>query len=339
MNLTTGYWRIQNENGSKEYMTVKPAHTFDTTAHNIDPYDYVMCDALGDDIKSDYSTVWTITDKGDGTYTMASQGLYHANKYAMAHPNMAVALQNQSMKYGAYNGTGKVWIQVSQESGDWTSHPYIMKNPDNSDKRVNCYYTINGGEATLKWTIYPATDITVALHKVDGDCWGTLYVPFGVTLPEGTEAYVGTVEDEVLRLTSIGQDIPAGTAVVLKGDAESITATINDEIPAYEGTNALAGQYLAASAANDNIRSLGIKGGVLGFYKLNSALGANKAFLDVTAMSPGFRIVLDDDDITGLNNVQSSTLNAQSYYDLTGRKVAAPQEGQLYIVNGKVVKY
>ncbi|MBQ7741612.1 MAG: leucine-rich repeat domain-containing protein [Bacteroidaceae bacterium] len=182
----------------------------------------------------------------------------------------------------------------------------------------------------------------ITLHQVGDDCWGTMYVPFGVTLPDGTEAYVGAIDSEnnTIRLTNIGQDVPAGTAVVLKGNAASISGTINDNIAEYTGSNALVGQYLAASAANDNIRALGTKDGVIGFYKLSSALGANKAYLDMTSTSPGFKIVIDDDNITGISESQS--LNAgksQSIYDLYGRKVAAPQKGQLYIQNGKKVIY
>ena len=44
-------------------------------------------------------------------------------------------------------------------------------------------------------------------------------------------------------------------------------------------------------------------------------------------------------DITGLVGIESSAAEADVYYDVQGRKVVAPQKGQLYIVNGKKVLY
>jgi hypothetical protein len=219
---------------------------------------------------------------------------------------------------------------------------------ENKDRAIHCastqdYYCVGwtyNAEAS-EWTLDDATTFSITMHAGESNYWATLYAPFGVTLPTGTEAYVGKInEGGNLQLTSIGQDVPAGTAVILCGDAESITATINDAIPAFTGENALQGQYLAADAADDTKLTLGQKDGKVGFYTIDSALGANKAYLTASAGAKGFQIVFSDDDITGIQEFESSEVReSECYYDLTGRKVAAPQKGQLYIVNGKVVKY
>ena len=52
-----------------------------------------------------------------------------------------------------------------------------------------------------------------------------------------------------------------------------------------------------------------------------------------------FTLSFDDDDVTAIASaINGQILNGQ-YYDLQGRKVVAPQKGQLYIHNGKKVLY
>ena len=85
--------------------------------------------------------------------------------------------------------------------------------------------------------------------------------------------------------------------------------------------------------------TLGKKDGKVGFYTISNALGANKAYLAASTGAKGFQFVFDDDDITGINDAQTSNLKPQTYFDLQGRKVAAPQKGSLYIKGGKVVKF
>ena len=356
--LTNGYYRIKFP---KNYLGICG-----------EPYVY-----FGNDLKlssnkseeaakADYSTVYAINvlsdtyrytvnnNVGDGyEVTMVAQGgysPYYSNSYTV---QKEVTADNSNVKAHVFqpiigfddNTIGALIIDVTQANGSYTNHS-LLKTSDAVDNAIKANPPRGSG---TKWPkgqeayIEPATDITIKMNKVGDDYWATLYVPFGVTLPTGSEAFVGVVDGDVLRLTSIGQDIPAATPVVIVGDDASITATINDEIAAYTGTNALSGQYLAASSRDDNIRSLGVKDGVIGFYKLPTAstgLGANKAFLNMSSGSQGLKVVLDD-DVTAVNtaivNDQSSMVN--DYYDLQGRKVVAPQKGSLYIKDGKVVKF
>ena len=305
---------------------------------------YADCE---EDDYSDYSTVFKVTVTGtesrafgDGyRITLTSQGLSPTNPNVNSdvHQMMGTTESQFAIAINQTATPGAFLLGISDASGNYIDNKYIYKKPTDEAKKI---HQTNGNAQSCRCFIVPATDITVKMNKVGDEYWATLYVPFGVTLPSGTEAYVGAVDGGVLRLTSIGQDVPAATPVVLCGDAANITATINDEIAAYTGTNGLSGQYLAASSRDDNIRSLGVKDGVIGFYKLPSAstgLGANKAFLNLAGGSNFFKIVIGDDDVTGVNDVQSSMANGQ-YYDLFGRKVAAPVKGGLYIKNGKVVK-
>jgi len=68
-------------------------------------------------------------------------------------------------------------------------------------------------------------------------------------------------------------------------------------------------------------------------------LPAYKAYLPAAVVGGAGAKEYTLGDLTGINNAQASNLESQAYFDLQGRKVAAPQKGQLYIVNGKKVLY
>ena len=309
-----------------------------------------------EDAKADYSTVYKITIDGavsngigNGyTVIMETQGGLRPY-YNGAYSDQKVVGEGSSKAWllrptDGFDDGGKTAfaIEVSQASGVFHGGYYLIKAAEGENNliKANSWSGNTKQPASAQGYLYPATDITITMHEAEGNYWATLYVPFGVTLPEGTAAYVGNVgTDGRLKLTSLGQNIPAGTPVIVCGDAASVTATINDEIPAYEGTNGLKGQYLAHDAASDNVLTLGKKDGKVGFYTISNALGANKAYLAASTGAKGFQFVFDDDDITGINDAQTSNLESQTYFDLQGRKVAAPQKGSLYIKGGKVVKF
>lgn len=194
------------------------------------------------------------------------------------------------------------------------------------------------------WIFEDATTFPIALHEGEGEYWATMYAPFGYTLPADAEAYIGKVNDagNYLNLISIGQNVPAGTAVVIKAKGGSITATINDDIADITDKGDLTGQYLAYSEQTYEVYTLGIYNGVVGFYLYDDIIGANKAVLRLanSGNANGYKFVIDDDDITGIDDAASAAKDEQGvYYDLQGRRVATPQKGQLYIVNGKTVVY
>ena len=189
-----------------------------------------------------------------------------------------------------------------------------------------------------RWIVEDATTFEISMHFGENSYWATMYAPFGYTLPEGTQAYIGAVDDREITLTSIGQDVPANTAVVIKGNSSNVTATINDNATANTTGNALQGQCLAYTAPSNDAYTLGINNDEVGFYKYNGNIKANKAVIKISNGAKGFKFVFADDDLTGVGSLSAEGAETQAYYDLQGRRVVAPQKGQLYIRNGKVVK-
>ena len=69
-------------------------------------------------------------------------------------------------------------------------------------------------------------------------------------------------------------------------------------------------------------------------------LPAHKAYLPASVVGRNGAKEFSFGDLTGVKAVEASdAAESKVYYDLSGRKVAAPQKGQLYIVNGKKVLY
>ena len=193
MNFTDGYYRI-----------VYPYSASGSSGDN-----YLR---FGNDLKlyadvefsdlSDYSTVFkaeiTSTSEsraaGNGyRMILTSQGLRPTDTGYDKHQAMAEPESQFAIAIRHNESLGEFLIGISDASAIYVNTRYIYKKPAGESKKI---YSTGGNAKSARAKIYPATDITVALHQVGDDYWGTLYVPFGVTLPEGTEAYVGTVEDE-----------------------------------------------------------------------------------------------------------------------------------------------
>ena len=313
----TGYYRLRNEKRSNSYMGQTNPNFVGTFSQD---------DATG------ISTIIKL-EKNDGNlYAIAVQGKY----LQAAAKSATVATASTPAKHTVVVNTFG-YAAFSANPDD--KHSYIHFRGDGNKDLVG--WTADAPES--QWIVEDAKTVQITMHEAGDASWATVYAPFGLTLDESAEAYIGELGDGYINLTSIGQNIPAETAVIIKGSGTSVTATINDEITEKYDDNDLEGQYLAHSGDKENILTLGEDGGVVGFYKYTGDLGANKAFITISgsAGANGYSFVLDDDNITAIGGVEGAgqSSKAATYYDLQGRKVAAPQHGQLYIVNGKKVLY
>ena len=306
----TGFYRLKNKYYNK-YMGLKASTVYGNYT--------------GDDASSAV-TVVKLTKDSEGKYSIALQGKYL--QAAVQSTNVSLSDATPAMFSTNITGPGYGAFAVDPTS----THTFLHEA--SGGNIVGWEYTAYASQ----WSVEAATSIALTLHAGESKYWATLNAPFGVELPDGTEAYVGIKEGNSLVLTSIGTNVPANTPVVLMGNSASITAAINDAIPAINIANDLQGQNVSQTDENESLLSLGIYDGVVGFYQYEGIIGANKAYLNNSTGTPsnGFQFVFDD--VTGLNNVVNISVDGQ-LYDLQGRKVVAPAKGNLYIQNGKVVKY
>ena len=239
-----------------------------------------------------------------------------------------------SMIWQADGNIGFVWEDYLQT---------LVKDGYNIEYKNLPLSTITGGAYT---NIQPKTMSQVPASCTASWCnnasYSTLYLPYGVQLPEGVTAYTGTLEGNVLTIKAIESGVvPAYTAVLLEDEQNranieltivNTTAKITDND--LEGT-------LTATTINDVDKSkyyvLGHGSNHIGFYHPNSTtLKANAAYIYVEDGAAALSIRREgatdiEEEEVAIDNEQSAII-----YDLMGRRVENPTRG-LYIINGKKV--
>jgi hypothetical protein len=152
---------------------------------------------------------------------------------------------------------------------------------------------------------------------------------------EGVEAYVATINGSSLTLTAV-TEVPANTAVILKGAADTYSFPVIDAAAAV-GANDL--KVSDGSVTGDKIYVLAKpEDKEVGFYLLDSSkkVPAGKAYIQLPADAPALDFIGFGSETTGIKGVNSETSTNTGYYNLAGQRVAQPTKG-LYIVNGKKV--
>lgn len=124
-----------------------------------------------------------------------------------------------------------------------------------------------------------------------------------------TEAETGAVTE-----ASMTGNLLAGTC-----DRESTTLKSTDYVLALKGSGTLAGQFAFCLVGDMTV-----------------TLPANRAYLQMEAGASLVRMMFDGSE-TSVDDVLESTQDDAIYYDLTGRRVANPVSGCVYIQNGKKV--
>ena len=193
-----------------------------------------------------------------------------------------------------------------------------------------------------KWIIEDAEDFDLTIGSAG---YSTLWVPFAVTIPDGLEAYTGSLNGEYLHLNEVtGNTLPANTAVVLKGSAATYTFDITDDDVAAITDNALLGSK-GNITGGTGIYALSQKGNpaTVGFYPVGDGvtIPAGKAYLEYTPSSgsgeiKGFTFVFEEDDPTGISVPSISSVSSENIYNVAGQRLNKMQKG-INIVNGKKI--
>lgn len=213
------------------------------------------------------------------------------------------------------------------------------------------------------WALEEVTALPVTIGTTG---YASFAAPVATTIPDDADvtAYTATQgEGNLLDLQPInGGVIPANTGVVLCATPET-TTNADFEITATES---------AAQSADENVLQpiIGAKqvtayscyvlangNNGVGFYLLKGETPEAE-----TAVTKGFKAYIpvepetetetganayemfgfafgDNGELTGVTGAATATAADATLYDLQGRRVAAPQKGQLYIAGGKKVIY
>lgn len=266
----------------------------------------------------------------DGQYRLMVQGRYFGNTRQSANVVLTDAAGAPAYTIAKANAGGRFVIK------DVTGGDYAYLNLQSSSRNVLGW---SSGEDASRWYIVPATSLEVTLNSTEDATWASLYLPFGVELPDGLKAYTGTRNDaeQTVTLTAIDA-VPAETGVILEGSDETYTLII-DDVTADVTDNAFSGTNVQLTdIEKSSYYTLGNGSNGLGLYHPNeTTLRANVAFMLKGAQGvQGYRLDLGG-TTTGIEGAPAAGADkADTWYDLSGRRVTAPTKG-VYIQNGRKV--
>jgi hypothetical protein len=219
------------------------------------------------------------------------------------------------------------------------------------------------GEYILKFTGYQVhvANITLAenyedpiaysLKLDDNFGYGTLYVDRAVAVPEGVEVYAGVLDEGKLKLNAVETNIPANTAVIVKGDkGAAVTFKLATAPAAAVEENSLVGVTVGTKLPSDAVYTLAYTDAAdettLGFYQsAAAALRANKVYLTLPAetaaevASVRFDFGQTDEmgNVTAIDAVAQEAAPVRAIFDLQGRRVLDMSKPGLYVVGGRKV--
>ena len=233
-------------------------------------------------------------------------------------------------------------------------------------KPSNANYTMlardgNASNSETWWRLLPVGNITQTV-SIGSTGVATFAFTSDTHVPDGIEAYVATENGDVVKLTNIGETIPARSGVILRntqggagdftfnakhglGLGMSAVNTNGSLSPVSDNGNLLkgtlkettleAGDYILTKKKVNGVATDEV---VFGKISGTSNIAAFKAYLpkENVASARGF-FELDWNEETGID--EAKTENGQvkaEVYDLAGRRVQNVKKG-IFIVNGKIV--
>ena len=175
--------------------------------------------------------------------------------------------------------------------------------------------------ATVPTTV-PAGVTAYYVRKADENIVTLTRISRSMAIPanEGVILMAGSAGDYVMTEVEDGTSVAelSGNLLVGTCDKESTTLKSTDYVLALKGSGTLAGQFTFCLVGDMTV-----------------TLPANRAYLQMEAGASLVRMMFGGNE-TSVDDVLESTQDAV-YYDLTGRRVANPVSGCVYIQNGKKV--
>ena len=287
------------------------------------------------------------------------------NDAALAYPVYFVSVEGNSYKiskdksnYVAYAGSNDWTLNTTTTIGNAAvcTFAYIGdgKYSINSTKGAfgtdgtNANSSIYGNKAAdaanSAWYIYEAS----ANLKVNSGKLGTFIAPFAIKLPEHVKAYSATVDGTTVKLAKIkeaGEELPAGTPVIIYGDGADVNVTFygNASVTENRTAGALVG-ILNESAKTVPAGSyvLQTQESVQAFYKVAEATPGvlNRCYL--TTGGSGARLAIRfEDDATAISAIKAADAEAGALKDgkyLENGKIVIVKNGIKYSANGQILK-
>ena len=303
----------------------------------------------------DNSALWICTSANEGKYKFVSALGTAAFGWRCADEEAVEYAISEGVEYGtvALAKDGVNLALTTEEHSDGVNFNQASGNKYQHE-----------GHWSTDWILEEVEDAEVAYTRSFGEGlkWGTLYLPYSVTVPDGVTAYYATssdVENNVINLTKI-ETVPAYKAVLIyRGE----NATAEFSFPYNENVDEAVvdgdifegcvmerlvqgvenyNYYLLLNSTNGErfywvYKEYDANGKLWpGKDKTHIKCAANKGYLKLPAQQAASSYSFRFDGTTGVEEVKGENGKVKAIYDLQGRKVVNPKEG-LYIVDGKKV--
>lgn len=316
---------------NKYYRFVNVATSTDENENTLGSKDGKAFCSTATNMNIDY--VWQVLSAENGKYNLKhATGLYL--QQVQNGTNAQTALGGNKYNYELRSSKAGVFKLYSDGNG----------RPAQVEKATSNANYINGWDTNSEWKILEVNYVDVPMNSAGEQKIATTCLPFDASNVEGAEVYTGKLNDakNVLNMTKLEGGIPANQGVVLVGTADKATITIG-ATTATISENDLVGTNINIAFTNDAPRAnylvFGKNGENAGFYAPSESVAnipANKAYLNASALSNAAIALNFNGTTTGVNTVVlgENGVNAP-VFDLSGRRVAAPVKGGVYIQNGK----
>lgn len=293
------------------------------------------------DANNSIGSVVTFTNAESGRFRMMIEGKT-IGKYVQMYAPITLEGNNSNSK-GSYKVNKVGTTFTFQDYANKNQYSYLHCNNNDGTSNVVGWETSNDLNPTY-WHVVPATTAEIDMKAVEGNTYATAYLPFNVSSVDNAEVYVGKFNEDktILNMTKLEGGIPANQGVVLVGNTEKATLNIGTTT-ATISENDLVGTNINIAFTDDAPRAnylvFGKNNNTVGFYAPSASVAnipANKAYLNASALSTPAIALNFNGTTTGVNTVVlgENGVNAP-VFDLSGRRVAAPVKGGVYIQNGK----
>ena len=210
-------------------------------------------------------------------------------------------------------------------------------------KKHSANFTFGDKYAIAEWFVVPATEVEIAMNKVNEETYASAYLPFPVNGISGAKAYVGKLNDakDMLNMKRV-QGVAKNTGFVLVGDADKATLSIGETTETatsdLKGSNTNIALSSATTDYYEDYLVFGVNEGNVGFYAPSfyiETIPANKAYLETNQLATKAIAMNFGDNTTSIDNATVVANENAPIYDLSGRRVAKTVKGGVYIQNGK----
>lgn len=316
---------------NKYYRFVNVATSTDGNENTLGSKDGKAFCSTATNMNIDY--VWQVLSAENGKYNLKhATGLYL--QQVQNGTDAQTALGGNKHNYELRNTKAGVFKLYSDGNG----------RPAQVEKATSNANYINGWDTNSEWKILEVNYVDVPMNSAGEQKVATTCLPFDASNVEGAEVYTGKLNDakNVLNMTKLEGGIPANQGIVLVGTADKATITIGATTAAISENDLLgtiANIAFTDDAPRTNYLVFGKNNNTVGFYAPSASVAsipANKAYLNASALSAPAITLNFNGTTTGVNTVVlgENGVNAP-VFDLSGRRVAVPVKGGVYIQNGK----